>query len=54
LERDIDVLRDLVALGDGGDELVRPMRRVGVEQAHPEIALDLVDLAQERAEGIAA
>ena len=52
LERDIDVFRDLIALGDRGDELVRPMGGVGVEQAHPEIAFDFIDLAQERAEGI--
>ncbi len=53
LERDIDVFRDLVALGDRFDQLVRPMGGVGVEQAHPEIAFDLVNLAEEGAEGIA-
>src|SRR4029079_19481921 len=54
LERDIDVFRNLVALGDGGDELVRPMRRVGVEQADPEIAFDLVDLAEQGGERFTA
>ena len=53
LQRDIDILRDLVALGDGLDQLVRPMRRVGVKQAHPEVAFDAVDLAQQGAKRVA-
>ena len=40
LQRHVDVAGDLRALGDGPDELVAPVRRMRVEQADPEIALD--------------
>lgn len=48
LQGNVDVAGDFRALGDGLDELVAPMRGVGVEQANPEVALDGVELAQER------
>ena len=38
LEGDVDVAGDLGALGDGLDQFVGPMGRVGVEQPNPEIA----------------
>ncbi|MEI9897185.1 MAG: hypothetical protein WDN28_25810 [Chthoniobacter sp.] len=47
LQRHVDVAADLLTLGDAGDELVAPVRRVRVEQADPEIAFDLVEFAQE-------
>ena len=53
LERHVDVARDLGALGDGPDQLVAPVGRVGVEQPDPEIALDLLQLAQQVGERIA-
>src|ERR1035441_2647671 len=37
LEGNINVARDLGALGNGANQLVRPMRRVSVEQAEPEL-----------------
>ena len=46
LKRHVDIARDLVALRDRLDQFVAPMRRMGVEKANPEIALDLFDLAQ--------
>ena len=42
----IDVARNLVTLRDGVDQFVAPVRRVRVEQAHPEVALDLLNFAK--------
>jgi hypothetical protein len=50
LQRHVHVARDLLARGDSGDQLVGPVRRVRVEQADPEVALERVQLAQQRAE----
>ncbi len=47
LQRHVDVAGDFVALGDGLDEFVAPMRRVRVEQADPKLAFDLLQLAQQ-------
>jgi hypothetical protein len=54
LERHVDVARHLGALGDRPDQLVAPVRRVGVEDADPEVALDRVQLPQQRGERGAA
>ena len=54
LQRHIDVARDFVALRDRFDQLIAPMRRMRVEQAHPEIAFDFLDLAQQRRQRRAA
>ena len=51
LERDVHVARDFLAFGDGLDEFVRPVRRMRVEQADPEIALERIQFAQQRANG---
>ena len=48
LQRHVDVARDFATLRDRLDQLVAPMRRMRVEQAHPEIAFDIFDLAQKR------
>src|ERR1039458_1313359 len=37
LEGNINVARDLGAFGNGANQLIRPMRRVSVEQAEPEL-----------------
>ena len=50
LQRNVHVARHLRAFGDRLDQLIGPMRRVGVEQADPEIARQRVQLAQQRAE----
>ena len=50
LERNVHVARDLFAFGDGLDEFVRPMRRMRVKQANPEIALERIQFAQQRAD----
>ncbi len=42
LERHIDIPGNLVARGDGLDEFVAPMSRMGIEEANPEIALDFL------------
>ena len=47
LQRDIDVFRDLVALGDGFDQFIAPMRGVGVEESDPEVAGNFIQFAQE-------
>src|SRR5205085_1515944 len=47
LERNVDVAADVAARGDAGDEFVAPMRGMGVEQANPKLAFDLVERAQE-------
>ncbi len=54
LQRHVDVARDFAALRDRLDQFVAPMRRMRVEQAHPEIALDFLDLAKQRRERRAA
>ena len=54
LQRHVDVAGDLRAFGDRADELVAPVRRMGVEQADPEIALDRLQLAEQGGEGGAA
>jgi hypothetical protein len=46
LQGNIDVARNLVTMRDGVDEFVAPVRRVGVEKAHPEVALDLLNFAK--------
>src|SRR6266581_3221082 len=51
LQRNIDVARDLVALCDGFNQFIAPMRRVRVKQAHPEFAFDLLNLPKQRCEG---
>ena len=43
LQRDVDVARHFFAASDGRDEFVAEMGGVRVEQANPEIAVDLVD-----------
>ncbi len=48
LQGNIDVARDLVALRDGLDQFVAPVRRVRVKQAHPEVALDFLNFAKKR------
>ena len=50
LQRHVHVARDLRAFGDGLDQFVRPMRRMRVEQANPEIALQRIQFAQQRAD----
>ena len=49
LQRHVHVARHLRAFGDGADQFISPMRRMGVEQAHPEIAGQRVQLAQQGA-----
>jgi len=53
LERDVDVADDVLGATDGLDELIAPVGGVRVEQADPEIALDLVEFAEERSERLA-
>jgi len=50
LERDVDITRDLRAIGDGADKFVTPVRGVGVKEANPEIAFDGVEFAEESRE----
>ena len=50
LERNVDVAGDLRALRDRADELIAPMRRMRVEQADPEIALDGVQFTEKGGE----
>ncbi len=49
LQGDVHVARHLGAFGDGLNQLVRPVRRVGVEQANPELAGQGIQLAQQGA-----
>ena len=46
LQRNIDVARNLVALRDGLDQFVAPVRRMRVKQAHPEFAFDLLEFRE--------
>ena len=50
LEGDVDVAADVAGGGDGGDEFVAPMRGVGVEEAEPEFAVDLIQLLDQTRE----
>ena len=38
LQRHVHVARDFRAFGDGPDQFIRPMRRMGVKQSNPKIA----------------
>ena len=53
LERDVDVADHVFGLANRLNELVAPVSRVRVEQADPEVAFDLVKLAEKRGEGFA-
>ena len=53
LQRHVDVAGDFGRFGNGLDEIIAPMRRVRVEQANPEDALDLVQLTDERGKRLA-
>src|SRR5271166_2944444 len=48
LERHVDVTGNLVALGDGPDQLTAPVRRVRVKKPNPEITFELLKLPQKR------
>jgi hypothetical protein len=50
LQRNVNITRDLRALGDGLDEFIGPVRGVRVEQANPEITRQVVKFAQESAQ----
>ena len=54
LQRNIDVARDLVALCDGLNQLIAPMRRMRVKQANPEFAFDLLKFAKQYRESWSA
>ncbi len=47
LERHVHVLGDLWIARDRGDEIVAPVGGMRVEQAHPEVSLDLADGVEE-------
>ena len=47
LQRHIDVLNDLLTLGDGCDDFLCPVRWVGVKDANPKLALDRVEFAEQ-------
>src|SRR5262249_36431843 len=47
LQRHVDVSANLVARGDGGDELIAPVGRVRVKEADPEIAFDLLQFVEQ-------
>ena len=42
----IDVAGRVRIAGDGGDQVVAPVRGVGVKKSHPEFAADLPDLIE--------
>src|SRR5205823_13573279 len=48
LKRDVDITRNVVALGDGCDQFVAPVCRMSVKQSDPKFAVDFFNLAQER------
>ena len=50
LQRHVHIPRHFGALGDGPDQLVGPVGRVGVQKPDPEVALQRVQLAQQRAQ----
>src|SRR4029077_9122129 len=45
LQRNIDIASDPVALRDGADQFVTPVRWVRIKQAHPEVPLDFLNFA---------
>ena len=49
LQRHVHVARDLFAVRNRLNQFIRPMRRMRVEQPNPEIALQRIQLAQQRA-----
>ncbi len=51
LERKVHITRDFFAIGDGLDKFVRPMRRMCVKQANPEIAFERIQFTEQRANG---
>ena len=51
LQWDIDITRDVPALGDRRDQFVAPVRRMGIEQSNPKFAVNPFNLAQERGQG---
>ena len=48
LQRHVHVAGDLAALRDGPDEVIRPVRRMRVQQPDPEIALQSVEFPERR------
>ena len=46
LQRNVDVSSHLLALIDATDEFFAPVSRMGVKQADPKVALDIIELAQ--------
>src|SRR5436190_16617758 len=48
LEGHVDVPRNLIALGDRVDQFPAPMGRMGVEQPDPKIALDRLNVSEQR------
>jgi hypothetical protein len=50
LQWDVDITRDMLALGNRRDQLIAPVRRMGVKQSNPKLAVDLFNLAQERSQ----
>ena len=50
LERDVDIPRHFRTLGNGLNQLVRPMRWMGIQQANPEPARQPIQLAQQCAD----
>ena len=47
-------MHDLVAFSDSFDQLVAPMRWMCIKEAHPEVALNLLNVAQKRCESRSA
>src|SRR5262245_18275755 len=54
VQGDIDVARNFVALRNGFNEFIAPMCRVRIKQAHPEVALDMLDFAKKAGKSWAA
>ena len=52
LQRHVDIAHDLFTFRDGADQFIRPMRRMRVEDTNPEIAGNVVQLAQEAAQSL--
>src|ERR1017187_4387390 len=51
LKGNINIARDLWALGNGANQLIRPMRRMRVEQTEPELTGQGIQLVQQGANG---
>ena len=51
LEGHVHIAGDMGVAGDGGDEVVAPMRGVGVEETNPKLAADFADFIQKVDEG---